>query len=136
MHGSNANCASDDELWIIGLTCATGSILLVTLLGVCVVSRVRRAARLDRERAEGRAPEQLRLRQRTERVVETDAFAKAALRAVVYNPRACVMRVWGADFARVARVCYLPEEYQKRGANEDREEFNLRILRFAHRMDL
>jgi hypothetical protein len=71
MHGSNANCASDDELWIIGLTCATGSILLVTLLGVCVVSRVRRAARLDRERAEGRAPEQLRLRQRTERVVAT-----------------------------------------------------------------
>jgi hypothetical protein len=74
--------------------------------------------------------------ERTVRVVATDAFAKATLRAVVYNPRACVLRVWGADFARVARVCYLPEEYHRRGANEDREAFNLRILRFAHRMDL
>ena len=74
--------------------------------------------------------------ERTERVVETDAFAKAALRAVVYNPKACILHIYGTDLSRVARSCHLPEEYHARSPNEDREGFNLKILRYAHRMDL
>ena len=67
-HGKKG-CASDDMLWIIGLACATGSTLLIALLGCYVVARIRRAARRRQALAEGRAPEQLELRHRTQRLL-------------------------------------------------------------------
>ena len=67
-HGKTG-CASDDMLWIIGLVCATGATLLIALLGCYVVVRIRRAARHRQALAEGRAPEQLELRNRTQRLL-------------------------------------------------------------------
>ena len=55
-------------LWIIGLACATGSTLLIALLGRYVVARIRRCTPPPGA-GRGRAPEQLELRHRTQRLL-------------------------------------------------------------------
>ena len=68
---SDGRCGSDDKLWVIGLICATGSVLLVAILGGYVVTRVRMLQRREQDRAAGRLPEQRQLREQTQRFVST-----------------------------------------------------------------
>jgi hypothetical protein len=68
---SGARCGNGDGLWMIGLVCATGSTLLVAGLGGFVVTRMRLQARRQQERAAGRSPEQVQLREQTQRFLSS-----------------------------------------------------------------
>ena len=71
LFNSDARCGSDNHIWMIGLICATGSVLLVAILGGFVVTRVRVLQRREQDRRAGRLPEQRELRARTQRFMST-----------------------------------------------------------------
>ncbi len=68
---SENRCSSVDDWWIIGLVLAAASTLLVACFGGYIVTRLRRSARLRQQQAAGRSPEQIQLREETQRFVAT-----------------------------------------------------------------
>jgi hypothetical protein len=68
---SGNRCSSVDDWWIIGLVLAAASTLLVACFGGYIVTRLRRSTRRRQEQAAGRSPEQIQLREETQRFVAT-----------------------------------------------------------------
>jgi hypothetical protein len=68
---SGNRCSSVDDWWIIGLVLAAASTLLVACFGGYIVTRLRRSARRRQEQAAGRSPEQIQIREETQRFVAT-----------------------------------------------------------------
>ena len=68
---SGVRCSSDENWWILGLVIASGSTLLVMFFGGYVITVLRRSARRRREQAAGRSPEQIQLRNETQRFMAT-----------------------------------------------------------------
>ena len=67
---------------------------------------------------------------RTQKVVETDSFARAVLKATIYNPQACIRKVIGANLGRNADSCSYPRgQFNQHSTNEE-------VLSFAHNMEI
>ena len=67
---------------------------------------------------------------RRQKVVATDGFGRAVIKATIYNPRPTILHVFGANLGRVAQSCGLPKsEFDTNTANE-------KVLQFAHSMEL
>jgi hypothetical protein len=67
---------------------------------------------------------------RRKRVVATDEFGRAAIRATIFNVRPAIVNILGAELGNVAIACGLPkEQFDQHSSNED-------ILAYARTMEL
>ena len=67
---------------------------------------------------------------RRTKVVATDGFARAVVKATIYNMKPAILHLPGAKLGRVAIACRLPKEmFDQHSTNEE-------ILKHAHTMEL
>ena len=65
-----------------------------------------------------------------EKIVATDEFGRAVVKATIYNPRPTILKVIGSRLGRVATNCGLPkDQFNKDSTNEQ-------VLVYAHTMEL